>query len=61
MSAEQRQPVTRSILADLEERTMKIIKENKDVLLRITEILADEETLSGDILRNNLLNVAVAV
>ena len=51
LSAEQRQPVTRAILTELEERTMKTIKENKDVLLRITEILADEETLSGDTLR----------
>lgn len=58
LSAEQRQPVTRSILADLEERTMKTIKKNKDVLLRIAEILADEETLSGDTLRMYLQNVA---
>ncbi|HUS87766.1 MAG TPA: AAA family ATPase [Desulfosporosinus sp.] len=58
LSAEQRQPVTRSILADLEERTMKTIKKNKDVLLRIAEILADEETLSGDTLRIYLQNVA---
>ena len=58
LSAEQRQPVTRSILADLEERTMKTIKKNKDVLLRIAEILADEETLSGDTLRIYFQNVA---
>ena len=58
LSAEQRQPVTRSILADLEERTMKTIKKNKDVLLRLAEILADEETLSGDTLRIYLQNVA---
>jgi len=61
LSAEQRQPVTRSILADLEERTKKAIKNNKDVLLRIAEILADEETLSGDTLRKFIQNVAIAV
>jgi len=58
LSAEQRQPVTRSILADLEERTMETLKENKEVLLRIAEVLADEETLSGDALRNYIQNVA---
>ncbi|HZK54878.1 MAG TPA: AAA family ATPase [Desulfosporosinus sp.] len=58
LSAEQRQPVTRSILADLEERTRILIKKKKDVLLRIADILADEETLSGDTLRNYLQDVA---
>ena len=58
LSAEQRQPVTRSILADLEERTRKTIKEKKEVLLKLAEILADEETLSGDTLRRHLENVA---
>lgn len=58
LSAEQRQPVTRAILADLEDRTMKTIKDNKDILLRITEILADEETLSGDTLRKYIQPVA---
>ena len=58
LSAEQRQPVTRSILADLEQRTMETLKKNKEVLLRIAEILADEETLSGDALRNYMENVA---
>jgi len=37
---------------------MKSIKENKDVLLRITEILADQETLSGDTLRKYIQPVA---
>ena len=54
LSAEQRQPVTRSILADLEDRTRETLKENKEILLRIADILADEETLSGDSLRNYL-------
>lgn len=58
LSAEQRQPVTSSILADLEDRAMKTIKDNKEVLLRITEILADEETLSGDTLRKYIQTVA---
>jgi len=61
LSAEQRQPVTRAILADLEQRTKKTIKNDKDVLLRIAEILADEETLSGDTLRIFLQNEALAV
>ncbi len=54
LSAEQRQSVTRSILADLEKQTMKIIKENKDPLLRIADILANEENISGDTLRKCL-------
>ena len=54
LSAEQRQPVTRDILADLEERTIRIIEENKPVLIRITEILEAEESLSGETLRANL-------
>ena len=58
LSAEQRQPVTCVILKELEERTMKSIKENKDVLSRITEILADQETLSGDTLRKYIQPVA---
>ena len=58
LSAEQRQPVTRSILANLEERTRALIQKNKDVLLRIADILADEETLSGETLRNYIQAVA---
>ena len=58
LSAEQRQPVTRSILADLEERTRGLIQKNKETLLRIADILADEETLSGDTLRNYIQDVA---
>ena len=50
--------MTCSILEDLEARTKKIIKENKNVLLKIAEILADEETLTGDTLRIHLQNVA---
>lgn len=58
LSAEQRQPVTSSILENLEERTMKIIKENKDGLLKVAEVLADKETLSGDMLQEYLKSVA---
>lgn len=58
LSAEQRQPVTRLILADLEERTRTLIQKNKHVLLRIADLLADEETLSGETLRNYLQDVA---
>ena len=58
LSAEQRQPVTRTILADLEERTRMLIQKNKEIVLRIADILADEETLSGETLRNYLQDVA---
>jgi len=58
LSAEQRQPVTRLILADLEERTRTLIQQNKHVLLKIADLLADEETLSGETLRNYLQDVA---
>ncbi|WP_199242663.1 AAA family ATPase [Desulfosporosinus fructosivorans] len=58
LSAEQRQPVTSAILTGLEERTMEIIKENTKVLLRLAEILADEETLTGDTLRICIEDVA---
>ncbi|MDR3584869.1 MAG: AAA family ATPase [Desulfosporosinus sp.] len=58
LSAEQRQPVTRDILADLEERTIKIIEMNRPVLIRITEILEAEESLSGETLRANIQNIA---
>lgn len=58
LSAEQRQPVTKDILAELEERTMKIIAEKKESLLEIAEILEAEETLSGEALRTHLMTVA---
>ncbi|HBP63696.1 MAG TPA: ATPase [Desulfosporosinus sp.] len=58
LSAEQRQPVTRLILADLEGRTRTLIQQNKHILLRIADLLADEETLSGETLRNYLQDVA---
>lgn len=58
LNAEQRQPVTKSILADLEERTKTVLLKNKLSLMKITEILEEEETLSGDTLRLYLLSVA---
>jgi len=58
LSAEQRQPVTRDILVDLEERTMRIIEKNKYALIRITEILEAEESLSGETLRAHLQSIA---
>lgn len=58
LNAEQRQPVTKDILAELEERTKTILLKNKALLIKITEILGEEETLSGDNLRMYLLNVA---
>jgi len=57
LNAEQRHPVTRDIFAELEERTMKIIKDNKQSLLGITKILEAEETLSGETLRTYLKTV----
>lgn len=58
LNAEQRQSVTQDILTGLEERTRKIIEENKQSLLRLTEILTTEETLNGDVLRTYLKTVA---
>jgi len=58
LNAEQRQSVTKDILAELEERTKTILLKNKPLLIKITEILGEEETLSGDNLRMYLLNVA---
>jgi len=58
LNADQRQPVTRDILAELEQRTMKIIEDNKQLLLEITKILEVEETLSGETLRTYLKTVA---
>jgi len=58
LNADQRQPVTRDILTELEERTTKIIEENKESLLKITKILEAEETLSGETLRTYLKTVA---
>ncbi|GAB6156225.1 AAA family ATPase [Desulfosporosinus burensis] len=58
LNAEQRQPVTKDILAELEVRTKTILLKNKPLLIKITEILGEEETLSGDNLRMYLLNVA---
>lgn len=57
LSAEQRQSITRSILADLEKQTMKIIKENRYTLIIIADILTDEENISGDTLRKYLQGV----
>lgn len=58
LNAEQRQPVTKHILAELEERTMQIIEKNKETLLRISEILEVEESLNGETLRKHLQNAA---
>ncbi|MCB8817747.1 AAA family ATPase [Desulfosporosinus shakirovi] len=58
LNADQREPVTKDILTELEERTMKIIEENKQSLLGITKILEEEETLSGETLRTYLKTVA---
>ena len=58
LSAEQRQPVTRDILAELEERTMKTIENKRDTLLRIAELLKTEESLSGEVLREHIQNIA---
>lgn len=58
LDAEHRQLVTKAILADLEDRTKLILLKNKHSLVKITEILEDEETLSGDALRMYLIDVA---
>ena len=58
LDAEHRQLVTKDILAGLEDRTKLILLKNKHSLVKITEILEDEETLSGDALRMYLIDVA---
>ena len=58
LNAEQRQPVTKDILADLEERTKIILLKNKLLLMKITEILEEEETLTGETLRQSIQNIA---
>ena len=58
LSAEQRQPVTKDILAKLEEDTMRIILEKKEALLKISDFLQTEESISGDTLRDYIQNVA---
>jgi ATP-dependent metalloprotease FtsH len=58
LSADQRQPVTRKILGDLEQKTMQLIKENKESLMKIAEILQEEESLSGETLRMYIKKVA---
>lgn len=60
LNAEQRQRVTQDILLELEERTKAVLLKNKHSLVEITEILTEEETLSGDAFREHLLNVDVA-
>lgn len=58
LNADQRQTETRDILTELEERTTKILKANIETLLRVTEILEEEETLGGEVLRSHLQTVA---
>lgn len=58
LSADQRQMETRNILNKLEQKTRQIIEEEKRVLLNITDILQEEESLSGEKLRSFLTIVA---
>lgn len=58
LNAEQRLPVTRDILANLEERTIKILEKNHNALHQLAEILKTEESLNGDTLRKFLQSVA---
>lgn len=58
LNAEQRQPVTKQILAELEERTRLIIEKNKDALLHISKTLEVEENLNGENLRFYLKSIA---
>lgn len=54
LSADQRQKVTRNILNDLELQTKRIIQDIKTVLIQLSEILQEEETISGEKLRSYL-------
>jgi ATP-dependent Zn protease len=58
LSADQRQSVTHDILINLEQRTQQIITEGKAVLFQITDILQEEESISGEKLRSYLNTVA---
>jgi ATP-dependent Zn proteases len=58
LNAEQRQPVTKHILAELEERTKQIIDKNIDALLHISDTLEVEENLNGEELRIYLKGIA---
>lgn len=54
----QRQKVTREILAELEQKTRVVLEEMKETLLAVAKILQEEETVSGDALREFLQKVA---
>lgn len=52
LSADQRQTVTRKIFNDLEQQTRQIIQDIKTVLIQLSELLQEEETVSGEKLRS---------
>jgi ATP-dependent metalloprotease FtsH len=52
LSADQRQQVTRDILAELEERTRDIIIKHKDILSMLTSDLQLQEVINGEKLRS---------
>ncbi|WP_206811840.1 AAA family ATPase [Paradesulfitobacterium ferrireducens] len=54
----QRQKITREILAELEQKTRVVLEEKKETLLAVAKILQEEETVSGDALREFLHKVA---
>jgi len=58
LSAEQRQQVTQDILHNLEERTRRIVAAQRETLLRVAQLLEEEEGLSGDTLREQLHQTA---
>ncbi|SHN82008.1 AAA family ATPase [Desulfitobacterium chlororespirans] len=51
LGADQRQQVTREILAQLEERTRQVILDKKGILERVVQVLKTEEVLNGERLR----------
>ncbi|MEL7657266.1 MAG: ATPase, partial [Bacillota bacterium] len=51
LGADQRQQVTREILAELEERTCQVILDKKGILERVVQVLKTEEVLNGERLR----------
>lgn len=58
LSDEQRQKITREILAELERKTQAVLDEKKEILLAVAKILQEEETVNGEALREYLQKVA---
>ena len=58
LSSSQREKVSGEILSQLEEKTREIIVEQKETLIKLVEVLQEEEVLSGDKFRGIITNDA---